>query len=122
MSEKKLFESDHQYYCNEGNYFSNDCHSSHDSWEDFISEEGDSDMDYNLVFRWDWRRAEDDNEKPLPTRDDERKDRLLLFYMGQRKALARSVSVAVCRNDEPAVRAWLAKRWEHMRKLWAPFS
>ena len=117
-----LFESDHPYYCSEGNYFARDCHSHHETWESFIEEEGESDMDYNLVYRWDWNRAQDDDEKPRETPADAREDRLVLFYMGQRKAAARSVSVSVCRNDEPAVRAWLAVRWEHLRRLWTPFT
>lgn len=104
----------HPYYCTEGNYFSNDCHTEYDSWADFAGEEGDSDLDMNLVYRWDWRLPDpEDGEDALP-------ERLLLFYMGQRKALARTVEVAVTADDEPAVRAWLTTRAEHLRSLWAP--
>lgn len=120
----KLYESDHPYYCEEHNYFSNDCHSEHASWADFMADEGDSDFDMNLVFRWDWSFPKDDETgEPKQHPDPYYRDGTLkLFYMGQRKGRYRSVFVSVCRADEPAVREWLTKRWEHLRALWAPLS
>ena len=41
---KHLWEYDHPYYCSEGNYYSNDCHHTFCSWEDFDAEWGDSDL------------------------------------------------------------------------------
>lgn len=114
---RHLWEIDHPYYCNEGNYFSNDCHTVYDSWADFFDCEGDADPDYNLVYRWDWKRPDiDDGDDPNTPQ------RLFVFWMGQRKALARSTECQVAPDDEPAVRAWLEERAKTLIAIWAPIS
>ena len=123
---KHLWESDHPYYCNQGNYFSNDCHSSFKSWSGFIESYGDADFDLNLLFRWDWIPPyEDDNaDKPIQWKHDEnyRESELLLFWVGQRKGLFQYTTVEVCRADEPEIRKWLQERYEHILKLWEPLN
>lgn len=115
-----LWEANHSYYCSESNYFSNDCQTSHKSWADFIAEEGDADIDMNLVFRWDWREGPD-WDLPIYNGDPNyRNGKLWLFFVGQRKGLFRSVEVEVCRADEPAVRQWLQTRFDHLMGLWEP--
>ena len=57
-----LWEVEHDYYCNDGNYFSNDCGMEFNTWSDFLSEFGDSDFDMNLLFRWDWKLDEHPSE------------------------------------------------------------
>lgn len=115
-----LWEATHQYYCNLGNYYNNYCGTSHKSWADFISEEGDSDMDYNLLFRWDWKEGEDYDLPEFNGDAYYRNGSLELFFMGQRKGLYRYVEVSVCRADEDAIREWLMPRWEHLKSLWQP--
>ena len=113
-----LWEIDHPYYASQGNYLSNDCHTDYPSWAEFVEAEGDSDLDMNLVYRWDWQVPDpEDYDLPGETLPPETLD---LFYVGQRKALHRSVSVEVRREDEPAVREWLTVRAEHMRRVWEP--
>jgi hypothetical protein len=130
VSTPHLWEVDHSYYCNLSNYYATSrdkgCRE-YGSFADFLAEEGDADMDYNLVFRWDWKEGDpDDNygEMPLPyTGDDNyRNGKLYLFIMQQRKGLYEWIEVEVCRADEPAVIAYLASRWEHMKKLWEPLA
>lgn len=111
----RLWEARHDYYCNEGNYYSNDCGAEYESWADFLSEEGDSDMDMNLVFRWDWREGED---WEIPAGQAQ----LLLFWIGQRKGIYRYSRVTVTRDDEPAIRAWLEPRFAHLKGLWEPLT
>jgi hypothetical protein len=115
-----LWEVDHSYYCSETNYFSNECHTRFRSWADFLSEEGDSDMDMNLVFRWDWREGAGWDLREFNGDMHYRNGRLCLYYIGQRKGLFRCVEVEVCRADEPAVREWLTPRMEHLFALWEP--
>lgn len=123
-----LWDIDHPYYCNEGNYFARDadCHSHYKSWPEFVAEQGDADLDMNLVFRFDWEppRNYEDPDEPIAWQGDEyyRDSVLKLFYMGQRKGLFRWVTIEVCRADEQAVREWLQVRWDHMKKLWEPLS
>ena len=127
----RLWDVNHPYYCNEGNYFASgedrkDCHAHYNRWQDFISQQGDNDLDMNLVFRFDWDapRENEDPEKPITWQGDEyyRDSTLKIFFMGQRKGYYRWVTVDVCRADESNVRNWLLVRWDHMKKLWEPLS
>ena len=127
-NERHLWEIDHPYYCNEGCYYTSgaqfhEVHQELDSWADFINGWGLADEDYNLLFRWDWRRSspvdyqyelDEDPNFELPG------DVLHLFYMLQRKAKPMSVFVKVTEADEPAVLAFLQGKARHMRNLWEP--
>lgn len=66
-----LWEIDHPYYCNEGNYFKAGMHSHFETWADFaqpfsfgkgLEEIGnmlyDFDDDLNFLYRWDWLRPD----------------------------------------------------------------
>lgn len=116
-----LWEIDHPYYASDGCYYLarnrwGEAHGEWESWADFHEAWGDSDMDYNLLYRWDWERADpsDYDEDDVPT------DKLRLFYMLQRKAKPHSHCIDVTEADEPAVRAWLAEHAEHLRAVWEP--
>jgi len=75
MTEVKLYEVKHSYYCEEQNYFTNQSTTSqYGSWASFIEEEGTIDPDYNLLFRWDWLEE----------------DKLKVFWMTQRKGFHRT--------------------------------
>lgn len=135
---QRLWEVDHPYYCNQGNYYSNDCgEAKYATWADFYSEMGESDPDMNLLFRWDWQECEEcddtgdgqkcDLGKACPALrcaadHNYRGGKLLLFWMGQRKGLFFYSVVQVCRADESLVRAWLQSRLMHLMKLWAPLA
>ena len=115
-----LWEINHPYYCNEGNYFApgmDQPHEEYDSWAYFLESEGNADFDMNLVFRWDWRKSDPDESGW-----GNKTDVLLVFWMGQRKGLYRWTTVQVTDADEDAVKAWLLPRWEHLRRLWEGVS
>ncbi len=80
MSAKHLWEVEHEYYCNLGNYYAviDDCHQEYDSWQEFHDKEGDSDMDYNLLFRWDWKEEDEEGE---PTTDAEAREHRVLALL-----------------------------------------
>lgn len=120
---KRLWEVDHAYYCNDGNYYA----PSHDqpthhyrSWGEFVAEEGDADFDMNLLFRWDWREGADWGLLPFNGDDNYRNGHLMLFWMGQRKGLYRWTTIEVCRADEPMVIEFLRPRLAHLIALWSP--
>ena len=123
---ERLWEANHRYYCNEGNYYA----SGNDqpvgryrTWAEFMSEEGDSDPDYNLLFRWDWREGADWGHGTEFNGDENyRNGVLLLFWMGQRKGLYRWSEIEVCRADEPAIREFLSARFDHLKSLWGPIA
>lgn len=123
-----LWDVEHPYYCNEGNFFARheECCCGYKRWQDFAEEQGDNDLDMNLLFRWDWDapRKDGDPENPIDWQGDEnyRDSELKLFFMGQRKGYYRWVTVDVCRADEPTIRDWLQVRFDHMLQLWQPFA
>jgi hypothetical protein len=116
MAEQHLWEAEHPYYAQEGNFYKAGEHYRADSWSEFFAEMGDSDDDLNLVYRWDWKQ-DDATEGNPPGHGT-----LFLYYMAQRKARCFSYEAAVTAADEPAVREWLQKKAEHMRRIWAPFA
>jgi hypothetical protein len=114
-----LWEIDHPYYCNEGNYFAHESvGTNYDSWNDFLDEEGNSHLDLNLIFRWDWRKA----DKPDKEEWGLEHDTLLIFWMGQRKGLYRYSTIVVTDADESAIKEFLSKRWQHLKLLWQGIS
>lgn len=125
MTDKHLWQIDHPYYCNEGNYLASgsmlgEVHSRYESWEDFFEDWGQNDPDLNLVFRWDWKRAD-----PADYTEGEevpRSDSLFVYWVLQRKAFNRSTECVVTEADEPAVRAWLAERAKTIAAIWEPFG
>jgi hypothetical protein len=121
MATKRLWECNHSYYCNEGNYHARDCGSQYKTFAGFLASEGESDMDYNLLFRWDWQEQDSDENSTYNCDDYYRNGRLLLFFMGQRKGAYRWVEVKVCRADETAVISYLEPRFRYLMALWEPF-
>lgn len=119
---KHLWEVEHPYYMNEGNYFSNDCHTEYKTWAEFIAEFVNSDLDYNWFVRWDWLEGEGWNAGEYNGDDYYRHARFMLQLIGQRKAKLLSFEIAVCRADEPAILEFLQPRWEYMQEMWEPFA
>lgn len=117
-----LWEANHSYYCSESNYYSRDCHTRWDMWSSFLEEFGDSDLDYNLVFRWDWHEGEDWGAGKYNGDDYYRNGRLLMFFIMQRKGIFACHEISVCRADEPAVIEFLRPRLAYLRDLWTPLD
>jgi hypothetical protein len=115
-----LWEIDHPYYCAEGNYYKNGMHDVYDSWASFYEDWGDNDPDLNLVFRWDWKTHRIPGAPLVPGVDGY--DRLLVFWVLQRKALLRSTECVVTDADEPAVLAWLQDRARTITAIWQPVT
>lgn len=111
-----LWEAQHSYYCSDSNYYVGGPDYGgleFSSWPDFLAEFEDADLDMNLVFRWDWRLADADNEQESDT--------LYIYFILQRKGNFLPVRVnGVTKDDEKAVKAFLRPRWEHLRTLWDP--
>jgi hypothetical protein len=119
VSDQRLWEIDHPYYCNEGNYYENGLHEVYDSWASFYEDWGNNDPDLNLAFRWDWQR---DNPDDLIEGETPGPDVLKVFWVLQRKAILRSTECVVTEADEPAVRAWLVERAKTVAAIWEPLT
>ncbi len=114
-----LWDVKHPYYCSESNFYSRDCYCMHASWQDFTETMGQSDGEYNLLFRWDWRAPEDFEWQG----NEHCRDCILkLFFVMQRKGIFACHEVAVCRADESKVKDWLQDRMKHIVALWEPLK
>lgn len=109
-----LWEIDHSYYCQEGNYFKAGQHTQFSSWNDFAEETlfVRADRDQNFLIRWDWRKP--------GHHEWDGSEYLLLFFVLQRKAILCSVEMPVTEADEPAVRRFLEDCAQTMQATWAP--
>ena len=107
-----LSEADHPYYWNSGCFFSNECHRNHESWQAYMKGWGAADRDMNCVYRWDWRLPWPGVDPPV----------LMIYMVMQRKAYPMSHAITITPEDEKEVRAYLRVRWQHVRRIWAPFS
>src|SRR5262245_10682679 len=109
-----LWEIDHAYYCNRGNYFASGGEqpvSCFKSFGEFIGAWGDADFDYNLLFRFDWLEGEDHDLPKFNGDVNYRNGLLMIFWMGQRKGIYQWSEIEVCRADEPAVIEFLRPRF-----------
>jgi hypothetical protein len=108
----KQLSVNHAYYCSDSNYYSNDASVSYKIWDDFMDEFKDSDMDYNLCFRFDLLKDDDTDFYYA-----------MIFMMQQRKGKFVPIHVGlITEEDVPSIVAWLTPRWEYMKKLWKPIS
>jgi hypothetical protein len=113
--QQHLWEIDHPYYCQEGNWYARDHHTHYTGWADFTGTTlYNYDRDQNLLFRWDWRKP--------GFHDWDGAETLLMFFMLQRKAIACSVELPVTEADEPAVQKFLEECAQTIRDLWAPLD
>lgn len=123
---KHLWEVEHPYYCSESGYFhTQEKHQTiwtFPSWAEYAAEMGNSDLDYNLLFRWDWHESADHGDGSSEFNGDVnyRNGRLYLFVMHQRKGYKSTGIVEVCRADEPAVIEFLKPRLAYLMNLWEP--
>lgn len=117
-----LWEANHSYYCSESNYYSSEPYAKHGTWHSFSSTFAESDLDMNMVFRFDWYEGEDWGAAPFNGDPYYRNGRLLIFFVFQRKGIFACHEISVCRADEPAVVEFLRKRWVYMKELWQPIS
>lgn len=105
---------DHEYYCSDHNYYSNDCYFSSANWQEFIDEMGGADLDMNLLFRWDITPYDEEIE-------DKKGFYMQLFYMQQRKGRFIICNIeSVTDEDVPNIIKFLTPRFLHLKKLWLP--
>jgi hypothetical protein len=111
-----LWDSGHSYYCSDSSWSERDAGEEYNSWTSFVESYGDADKDYNLLFRWDWSTDKSDDELVGGPH------RLKLYFVQQRKGRFWPVIVTVTKEDEPAIKAYLATMWTHLKSLWQPIA
>lgn len=106
---------EHDYYCSDNNYYSNNAAERYDRWEDFYAEMQDADVDWNLVFRWDIRAHNDENL--------EEGWYMEIFVMQQRRGKFVPFRIEVVEEkDFPEICDYLKPHYEKLQNLWQPFS
>lgn len=101
---------DHDYYCSETNYFSNECSLQYDTVEEFLDHWGDADIDMNLAFRWDV--YEQDNGEYYA----------IVFFMLQRKGIFKSATIqSITEDDVESFVNFLKPHHEKLQNIWRPF-
>ena len=121
MNNLRYYVDKHPYYMNETNYLAdgsiNHGQMLFDTVEDFLAEWGDSDLDYNAVFRWDIKEKRDEDDKPLGTYSMQiamilqRKGHLIINIIGE----------VTEESLEPIV-TWLQGRYGYIKRIWEPIS
>lgn len=107
----KLKDYEHSYRCCGGGY------EEYDSIDNFLSEWGDADFDYNLCFRWDILKKDEYSEEEY---DDYYAE---VFIVQQRKGMVfHTVIKKITEKDLSKLEEWLKPRFKHLKELWRPFT
>ena len=102
---------EHDYYCSDNIYYSNEAQSTHETFNDFMSEMGQSDIDMNLCFRWDINQYDDGTY------------RMQISIMHQRKGRYWPNHIEkITEEDVPNIIAYLKPHLEKLKQLWTPFT
>ena len=118
MKDLKLKKTEHSYYCNESNYYSNDAYMSYECWNDFVRawEPIKMDIDMNYIFRFDIKKYEEEDGEEEPFT-------LQLFIMHQRKGNFRCVEITNINNENmKEITELLKMHYEYHGELWKEFS
>lgn len=134
----KLWEYKHPYYCAEEGYYYNASQVSgwgaphtYRTFQEFLNEWHDADLDMNMAFRWDWERLTPEEYKEERVEDlssDQQNSagnfsELKLFLMMQRKGCKKVITITHMEDsDNELVKMYLKPRWEHLKTLWAGIS
>jgi hypothetical protein len=112
---KTIFDYKHDYYCSNSNFYSNDPNYNWENWEHFYSEFHDSNIDMNLVFRFDlFLKNEDDDEEGYC---------LYIYMMHQRKGIfAPHIIESIKEENYQEIMEFLGKHFEKIKQIWEPFS
>lgn len=108
----------HDYYCSDSNYYSNDPYEKFETFADYFEEFKDSDVDMNLVFRFDIAKNEKDDERD----DVEKWDFYMhIFRIAQRKWIfACSFIKKVTDEDVENILKYLEPHKEKLESIWKP--
>lgn len=111
--------TDHRYYCNNGNYFDNDCVGYYENWNEFLDDCEDMDIDYNLIFRFDLEDIGDFDEYEIPLEELETYLRLKIYIIGQRKGIFRVVIIKNIKEENfESINNYLRRHKDYLKELW----
>ncbi len=115
---KHLWEYKHPYYSNESNHFANGWFLEYESFAEFLSAWGDADVDMNLIYRWDWEEYDCIDHYEGEPEDKYKGDYLKIFRVLQRKGIYCGQIIKVNKEDEAAVKEYLARYKPTIMSFW----
>lgn len=102
----------HDYYCSDSNYYSNDPSGRYATWADFYEEFHDSDIDMNLIFRWD-----------IGKRDNSNRYFCQIFMIHQRKGIFSPIYIDYMdESDVDSFVQLIKQHWDKLTSIWTPIS
>ena len=106
---------DHEYYCSDSNYYSNDASLSYETFKEFLDEFEDRDVDLNLVFRWDLKLNDYDNEYGGYYME--------IFQMQQRKGIFTPIMITDFTEDDiSSFIEYITPHLDKLKNIWEPFK
>lgn len=129
MSKLKYIPTAHPYYCCDSNYCSNSAEQHFETWKEFHDVyNDDTDMDYNLVFRFDiYIKGNKLNSYPeCLEKESWTEDEVLdgdlcmnIYIMQQRHGKFVPVEIkTIVREDMPEIEKFLERCNDHLKVLW----
>lgn len=107
----ELKDYEHDYYCSDSNYYSNSAGSKFDTWKEFYDEFYNSDIDMNLIFRFDIRKS------------DSGLYYMEVFMIHQRKGIFAPILIRhIVESDMESIERLLSDHWEKLKSIWNPIS
>lgn len=101
----------HDYYCSDGNYYSNEANERYETATDFLNDFECADIDMNLVFRWDVYKSEDG----LFSAE--------VFMILQRKGIFKPIAIrSIVESEVDMFVLYLEKHKQKLDSLWNPMS
>ena len=108
---------EHDYYCSESNYYSNDAANTWENWENFHDEYKNADVDMNLVFRWDLKEKINEDGDKIEGYCME------VFMIHQRKGIfAPHIIENVNESDLENIKSYLQPHFDKLKSIWTPFK
>lgn len=102
---------DHDYYCSDNNYYSNDVTQEYETFQDFFNGFKDIDVDLNLIFRWDIKQ------------NDDKTFNMQVFVIQQRKGIfVPHIIENVYESDFENIKSLLQPHLDKLMKIWQPFN
>ena len=108
----------HDYHCSESNYYSNKPSKRYDTATEFLDEFENTDIDMNLVFRFDVHNKRDE-ETDIETGEYWAE----VFLMLQRKGIFMPCHIVSIKQDEvDRFVSYLKKHKEKLNSIWSPLE
>lgn len=119
----ELKPTSHSYYCNDGNYYSNDSLVVFQTWSEFkeswMNDDLSIDHDYNHCFRFDIvNKYDSDTDEEL-----EGVFSLKLYMILQRKGIFISITIEEIEDsDMMEIKKYLSDCWDYIKGQWEEFN